>query len=114
MFTGVDPTLAVVAVAHWLHAAATTVAEVSGGEVTRVTAEADDVEALPVAAPTIVLELMAGGSSAREAVTRLIGEAMAVAEGRLLKLPGLMTVFAELAEQAEQAAPDKAGELEAL
>ncbi|MFL6117712.1 MAG: hypothetical protein ACJ786_41135 [Catenulispora sp.] len=114
MFTDVDPTSAAVAAAHWLHAAAAVVAEVSGGEVTGVIAEADDVEALPVATPTIVLELMAGGASAREAVTRLIGEAMAVAEGRLPNLPGLLAAFAELAERAEHAGPDDAEELEAM
>jgi len=114
MFTDVDPTSAAVAAAHWLYAAATAVAQISGGEVTAVIAEADDVEALPVVTPTIVLELIAGGASAREAVTRLIAEAMTVAEGGLPNLPGLMAVFAELADRAEHADPDDAEDLEAL
>ncbi|NUP48486.1 MAG: hypothetical protein HOW97_14435 [Catenulispora sp.] len=58
LFTAVDPTAAAVAAAHWLLAAATVAAEAAGRDVVEVIAEADDIEALPVATPTIVLEMM--------------------------------------------------------
>ncbi|MFD0638882.1 hypothetical protein ACFQ9X_52210 [Catenulispora yoronensis] len=51
LFTAVDPTSAAVAVAHWLHAAARVTAAASGYDVAQVIVVADDIEAVPTAAP---------------------------------------------------------------
>jgi hypothetical protein len=63
LFTTVDPTSAAVAAAHWLHAAATVAAEASGYDVTQVVTAADDIEDVPFATPTMVLEMMHAGAS---------------------------------------------------
>ena len=77
-----DPTAASVAAAHWLHAAADVVAALSGIPVTQVVAESDNIEALPHATPTAVLELMESGLTPTAAVTGLVRDAMAVATAR--------------------------------
>lgn len=81
LFLKLDPAAASVAAAHWLYAAATVVSQISRVAVTNVVVEADNIEALPHATPTAVLELLEDGISPTEAVTMLIREAMAVAEG---------------------------------
>jgi hypothetical protein len=50
-----------VAAAHWLQAAAEVVAALTDIPVTQVVAESDNIEALPHATPTAVLELMESG-----------------------------------------------------
>ena len=45
--------------------------------------EADNIEALPVLTPSTVLALLAEGGSEGEAMTGLLWEAHAVAEGKL-------------------------------
>ncbi|MEY9893537.1 hypothetical protein ABIA35_004468 [Catenulispora sp. MAP12-49] len=101
LFTTVDPTSAAVAAAHWLHAAATVAAAASGFDVTQVVAAADDIEDMPFATPTMVLEMMHAGASPHEAVTALIGEAMDIAEGKIPNLAGLMQALTEAAENAD-------------
>jgi hypothetical protein len=102
LFTTVDPTSAAVAAAHWLHAAATVTAELSGYDVTQVVAVADDIEDVPFATPTMVLGMMDAGASSHEAVTAMIGEAMHIAEGKVPNLPGLMQALTEAMEAAEK------------
>jgi hypothetical protein len=58
LFLRLDPTAASVAAAHWLQAAADVVATRSGIQATQVVAESDNIEALPHATPTAMLELM--------------------------------------------------------
>ncbi|WP_194925835.1 hypothetical protein [Catenulispora pinisilvae] len=101
LFMAVDPTSAAVAAAHWLHAASTVTAEASGYDVTQIVEIADDIEAVPIASPTLVLEMMEAGASPHDAVTALIGEAIAIAEGQLPNLPGLMDALSEAVESAE-------------
>lgn len=114
LFTAVDPTSAAVAAAHWLYAAATVAAEASGYEVTQVVAVADDIEDLPFATPTMVLEMIDAGASPHEAVTALIGEAMDIAEGKIPNLPGLMQALTEAMENAEQLHDEDADALETM
>jgi hypothetical protein len=109
LFTTVDPTSAAVAAAHWLHAAATVTAEASGYDVTQVVAVADDIEDVPFATPTMVLEMMHAGASPHEAVTALISEAMDITEGKIPNLPGLMQALSEATENAEQLDDDSDG-----
>ncbi|WP_309117712.1 hypothetical protein [Saccharothrix sp.] len=107
LFQDVDPTAAAVAAAHWLQAAANVAAEVSGGDPTEVVMEADDIEALPVETPTLVLERLNAGESPREVVLDLIDEAMAVAEGRLPDPSALLERIEEADDLAERYGADQ-------
>jgi len=102
LFTTVDPTSAAVAAAHWLHAAAAVAADASGYDLTQVVAAADDIEDVPFATPTMILEMMHDGASPHEAVTALISQAMAIAEGKIPNLPGLMQALTDATENAER------------
>jgi hypothetical protein len=84
LFLSFDPTAAAIAAAHWLTAAADVVAEISGIPAHKVVERADDLEALPHATPTAVLELIGDGLSPATVVLTMIQEAMLVAEGELL------------------------------
>lgn len=57
--------------AHWLQAAAEVVAELAECDPTEVVIEADDIEALPVHTPTLVLERLYAGETPREVVSDL-------------------------------------------
>jgi hypothetical protein len=83
VFTDLDPTAAAVAAAHWLGAAAEITAARTGVDPTQVVVEADDLEALPVRTPTLVLERLSAGENPRAIVIDLVDDAMHVAEGRL-------------------------------
>ncbi|WP_131770857.1 hypothetical protein, partial [Candidatus Protofrankia californiensis] len=98
LFTEVDPTAAAVAAAHWLHAAATVTAHHTGLGPTQVLIEADNIEALPHESPTVVLERIATGQTARHAVLTLIADAMTVAEGAI---PDLDAFLAEVEDAHE-------------
>ncbi|MER5863247.1 hypothetical protein [Kitasatospora sp. NPDC002040] len=98
LFSDVDPTAAAVAAAHWLYAAAETVAETSGHVVTSVVLEADNIESLPHETPTLVLELLESGASPYDVVTGLVRHAMRVADG-VLPDPG---AFREQLDEAEE------------
>jgi hypothetical protein len=114
LFLELDPTSACVAAAHWLQAAADVVEELSGIAATNVVLEADNIEALPHATPTAVLELMDLGTSPTTAVTGLIRDAMAVAEGEVPDLDELQDKIEEAEEDIEQYAqgnPAAAAEL---
>lgn len=105
LFTTVDPTAAAVAAAHWLHAAATVAGEAAGGSPADAILEADDIVSLPVGSLAAVLDLIEEGASPYEAVTELVRDAMAVAEGGVPDLLGLAEAVAEIERQAEEAAP---------
>jgi len=83
LFTEIDPAAAAVAAAHWLYAAATVTAEGADVHPAQIVIEADNIEALPHATPTKVLELMSAGASPRQAVMPLIRDALRVAEGEI-------------------------------
>ncbi|WP_225730653.1 MULTISPECIES: hypothetical protein [unclassified Nocardia] len=100
LFTELDPASASVAAAHWLYAAAEAAAELAGLPTPDVIAEADDIEALQVETPTMVLERLTSGETPTEVVVDLIAEAMAVAEGHV---PAPWSVVARVAEIEEQA-----------
>jgi hypothetical protein len=102
LFLELDPTSACVAAAHWLQAAADVVSEMSGVAATDVVMEADNIEALPHATPTAVLELMEIGMSPTAAVTTLIRHAMAVAEGKVPDVDALREKIEEAEENAER------------
>lgn len=108
LFTDVDPTAAAVAAAHWLKAAAEIASGESGVTPTQVVVEADDIAALPHETPTLVLELMAGGATPYEAVTGLIRDAMAAAEGEIPdveSIPGRIETAEETARRYGQGDP---------
>lgn len=100
LFTELDPASASVAAAHWLLAAAEVAGEMAGVPCTDVVVEADDIEALQVETPTLVLERLDAGESPTEVVVDLIAEAMAVHEGRV---PAPWAVVGRVAEIEEQA-----------
>lgn len=81
LFTKIDSTAAAVAAAHWLQAAADVVAERSGRNPASVVVEAYHLEALPHETVTRVLKLVNSGASPRQAVVRLVQDAIRVAEG---------------------------------
>ncbi|MEV0623688.1 hypothetical protein AB0I81_60955 [Nonomuraea sp. NPDC050404] len=89
LFTDIDPAAAAIAAAHWLDAAATITAESAGLPATQIVVEADHIEALPHETPTLILELMADGTSPRQAVMPLIRDALRVAEGEIPNLTAL-------------------------
>ena len=105
LFTTVDPTAAAVAAAHWLHAAATVAGEAAGQSVTGAVIEADEVVALPVGTLAAVLDMIEDGASPYEAVTELVRDAMAVAEGGVPDLLGLAEAVAEIEQRAQEVAP---------
>lgn len=89
LFTEVDPAAAAVAAAHWLYAAAVIAATYTGLPPERMVSEADNIEALPHESPTKVLELLAAGTSPRQAVMPLIHDALLIAEGRIPRIAEL-------------------------
>ncbi|WP_063044035.1 hypothetical protein [Nocardia pseudovaccinii] len=100
LFTELDPASASVAAAHWLYAAAEVAGELAGVPTADVVVEADDIEALQVETPTLVLERLISGETPTEIVVDLIAEAMAVSEGHV---PAPWAVVARVAEIEEQA-----------
>lgn len=100
LFTDLDPTAAAVAAAHWLRAAAQVTADLSGIAPTRVVLEADNIEALPVQTPTLVLERMHAGQSPRQVVLDLVQDAITVAEGGLRDPHALIAQLTALEETA--------------
>jgi hypothetical protein len=95
LFTTLDPTAAAVAAAHWLEAATSVVADISGILSTEVLRAADDIEALPHAAATAVLEMMSLRCSARDAVVDLVEQATAIADGEAVDLHEARDAIAE-------------------
>ena len=78
------------------------VEELSRIAATNVVMEADNIEALPHATPTAVLELMDTGLSPTVAVTMLIRDAMVVAECRVPDLDELRDKIEEVEQDAER------------
>jgi hypothetical protein len=102
LFVAIDPTAAAVAAAHWLAAAADVAAEASGQDPTQVVLEADNIEELPHRTPTVVLELISDGASARAAVTTLVRHALHVADGLLADPLALRDQLDGLEEEVAQ------------
>ncbi|MEV6279836.1 hypothetical protein [Nocardia sp. NPDC051832] len=100
LFTELDPASASVAAAHWLYAAAEIAGELAGIPTAEVVVEADELEALQVDTPTMVLERLVAGETPTAVVADLIAEAMAVSEGHV---PAPWAVVARVAEIEEQA-----------
>ncbi|MFD0854855.1 hypothetical protein ACFQ07_21625, partial [Actinomadura adrarensis] len=94
---------AAIAAAHWLQAAADITAETTGLEPTQIVEEADNIEALAHATPTIVLEQLNSGLTPYTTITGMIAEAMIVAEGRIPDIDDLC----ERIDQAEQLADQR-------
>lgn len=82
-FTDIDPAAAAVAAARWLHLAAQVAAEAADVHPVHVVVEADNLEALQVETPTLVLERLSAGESPTGVVVDLIADALAAAEGRV-------------------------------
>lgn len=105
LFHDVDPTAAAVAAAHWLQAAAEVASEVADCNPTMVVAEADNIEALAVRTPTLVMERMMAGQTPRKVVLDLIAAAMTVAEGKLPDPDGLVHEIEEARRKAARYGP---------
>lgn len=106
-----EPSAAAIAAARCLRCAAEIAAEVSGIHWTGVVMEADNIEALPVLTPSTVLALLAKGGTEWEAVTGLLREAHAVAEGRLSGLRQLASAVEQVRRLKEAGLGDEALEL---
>lgn len=100
LFTELDPTAAAVAAAHWLRAASQVAADQAGIEPTHVVREADEIEALPVETPTIVLERLAAGQSPYTVVVSLVRDAATAAEGKIPDAEALTRRIKELEDGA--------------
>jgi hypothetical protein len=111
LLTEFEPSAAAIAAARCLRCAAEIAAEVSDVDWTDVVMEADDIEALPVMTPTTVLAMLADGSSEREAVTALLLEAHAVAEGSLSGLGQLASLLEQVQRLRDAGVDDEALEL---
>ncbi|MFC8044543.1 hypothetical protein [Nocardia sp. NPDC057353] len=98
LFTDIDPAAAAVAAARWLHLAAQVTAEAASVHPVHVVAEADNLEALQVETPTLVLERLCAGESPTEVVVDLIADALAAAEGRV-RNPARIVEAAEAIER---------------
>jgi len=102
LFTDIDSTAAAVAAAAWLAAAADVAGKACDMEPTRVAVEADNIEALPHASPTQVLELIELGATAESAVLGMIHGAMRAADGEIPDFEELLAKIAEADELAEE------------
>ncbi|MFD3506529.1 hypothetical protein [Nocardia sp. NPDC058666] len=98
LFTELDPAAASVAAAHWLRAAAKVAGDVAGIDPVDVVAEADDIEALQVETPTVVLERLDAGETPTQVVIDLIADAIAVSEGKVRDLDGIIDAAQHLEE----------------
>ncbi|MFC9894707.1 hypothetical protein ACFVMC_13545 [Nocardia sp. NPDC127579] len=108
LFTELDPASASVAAAHWLYAAAEVAGELAGVPTADVVVEADEIEALQVETPTLVLERLVAGETPTEIVADLIAEAMSVSEGRVPAPWAVVARVAEIEEQARKSEADSA------
>ena len=97
-FTDIDPAAAAVAAARWLYLAAQVAAEAAEVHPVHVVAEADNLEALQVEAPTLVLERLGAGESPTAVVVDLIADALAAADGRV-RNPARIVEAAEAIER---------------
>ncbi|MCK2241906.1 MULTISPECIES: hypothetical protein [unclassified Crossiella] len=102
LFAEVDPVAASVAAAHWLQAAADVAGEAAGRDPRQVVLEADDIEAIQVRTPTLVLERLNDGETPRQVVTSLIAEAMVAATGHIPDLAALIEQINEAEAQARR------------
>lgn len=102
LFTDVDPVAASIAAAHWLQAAADVAAETSGLAPTQIVEEADNIEALAHATPTAVLESLEVGLSPYDAITGMIRDAMAAAEGRIPDIDAVRDCISQADELAAE------------
>ncbi|MEV6851536.1 hypothetical protein [Actinoplanes sp. NPDC051411] len=104
----VDPAAACVAAAHWLTAAAVVAAQVAGCTPAGVFAEADDIQAVPVAVPTLMVEKIEGaGIPARRAVVDLLRVAVAAGAGEIADLPGIAAERARFEESVQRLPADQ-------
>jgi hypothetical protein len=114
LFLELDPTSACVAAAHWLKAAADVTSAVSGQSPSRIVLEADNIEAIPVTTPTDILELLDAGWSPTDAVTTMIRDAMAVADGKVPNIDAIREKINQAEQSAEKYATDPTSRLELL
>ncbi|MBV6703320.1 hypothetical protein [Kitasatospora aureofaciens] len=114
LYSDIDPTAAAVAAAHWLYAAAEAVSEASGYAPTEVIREADNIEALPHATPTLVLGLLEAGVSPYDAVTGLVRHAMRIGDGELPDPAALREQLEEAEEVITEYADDDSEEADAV
>jgi hypothetical protein len=106
LFTDLDPAAAAVAAAHWLQAAADVVGPMAGIDPVEVVIEADNLAALQVETPTLVLRRLNDGATPRQVVVGLVADAMAAAEGQLADPDALVRRLADVHERASKYGAD--------
>jgi hypothetical protein len=108
----VEPAAACVAAAHWLAAAADVAAEKAGNTPAGVFAEADDIQAVSVQVPSLVVEAITEQHAApRDVVLGLLREAVAAADGAIADLPAVVAdrvALEDLLEELPAAERDRA------
>lgn len=101
-FAALDPAAAAVAAAHWLHCAATVVADECCLDVDDAVAEAGLVHPVSHEVPTLVLARLETGHRPADVVLDLIAEALLVREGRLPSLAALQHRVADRLDALER------------
>jgi hypothetical protein len=108
----VEPAAACVAAAHWLAAAADVAAEKAGNTPAGVFAEADDIQAVSVQVPSLVVEAITEQQAApRDVVLGLLQGAVAAAGGTIAALPAVVAdrvALEDLLEELPEAERDRA------
>lgn len=97
----IDPHSASVAAAYWLLCAAEVASDISGVEADDVVVEADNIEAVPVEVPTLVLGLLSDGEDPYDVIGSLIGTATEVGNG-VVSSATLVSELNDLVGEADQ------------
>ena len=104
----VDPAAACVAAAHWLAAAAMVAADAAANTPATVFAEADDIQAVSVEVPTMVVKAVeVDGRQPREVVLELLRVAVAAGDGVIADLPGVLAEQARLDKVVQRLPQDQ-------
>jgi hypothetical protein len=107
----IDPAAACVAAAHWLAAAAVVAGEAAGNSPGGVFAEADDIQAVSVRVPTLVVERLEDeGLPPRRVVLDLLRTAVAAGDGEIADLPGVLVERARFEELVQRLPADQRDE----
>jgi hypothetical protein len=108
----IDPAAACVAAAHWLAAAAVVAAGEAGNTPAGLFAEVDDIQAVSVEVPTLVVSRVEDDDvPPRQVVLALLRTAVAVGEGEVADLPRLLAERAELERLVERLPADQRDEI---
>jgi hypothetical protein len=105
LWTAIDPAASCVAAAHWLTAAAEVAAEEADLDATSVFSYADDIEAVSVEVPTMIVGAICEQDTPRDIVTELLADANIVATGRHPDPVGLPALVDAARDQVQRLKP---------